>query len=265
MKFNIFVGTTLLLMIGGSVAGLEAQIVKTEITKTEDCGLVENCVTELNKSEVVQPVVNVTPIAVNPITPISKTVNSKTLLPEGKVSTVSSLTAEPQGTAYSLKSPMNSISQTEPSIINPPTDSRGNPLFRRANRSGPSYIGVGANFGITGDSNIGDRSLAIISKLGLTETVSVRPSVFLFNDFASILLPVTYDFMPQQITDGFVVSPYLGGGAALATGTNSSVGFLVTGGVDFPISSMFTVNVAANLALLRTTDLGIVVGLGYNF
>lgn len=255
MKSNIFVGTTLLLMFGSSVAGVEAQIIKTE-----DCGLVESCATVLNKNEIVKPVVNVTPI-----TPISKTVDSRTLLPESKVSTVSALTTETQGNAYSLKSPTNSISQSNPSVISPPTDSSGNPLFRRANRSGPSYIGVGANFGITGESNIGDRSLAIISKLGLTETVSVRPSIFLFNDFASILLPVTYDFMPQQITDGFVVSPYLGAGAALATGTNSSIGLLVTGGIDFPISSIFTVNVAANLALLRTTDLGIVIGLGYNF
>ena len=33
----------------------------------------------------------------------------------------------------------------------------------------------------------------------------------------------------------------------------------------FGSSVAFTVNVAANLALLRTTDLGIVIGLGYNF
>jgi hypothetical protein len=251
MKFDLFVGTTIL-MFGGSIVGVEAQTINVQ-----DCGLVENCGTVLNKTVISTPVAN-------NVNPIENPVNS-ILLPEGKVSTVSSLTSIPQGNAYSLKNPQNSISQSNPPVINPPTDSNGNPLFRRANRSGPSYIGVGANFGITGESNIGDRSLAIISKLGLTETVSVRPSVFLFNDFASILLPITYDFVPQQIFDGFTVSPYLGGGAALATGTNSSVGFLITGGIDFPISSIFTVNVGANLALLRTTDLGIVIGLGYNF
>jgi hypothetical protein len=84
-------------------------------------------------------------------------------------------------------------------------------------------------------------------------------------DFATILLPVTYDFAPQQPFSNFQLSPYLGGGIAINTGSNSSVGPMITGGVDIPLSSAFTINVAANLAFLHSTDLGILVGIGYNF
>ena len=105
----------------------------------------------------------------------------------------------------------------------------------------------------------------MISKLGLTDTVSVRPSVLILRDFASILIPVTYEFTPQQLFEDFSFSPYLGGGVAINTGSNSSVGPMITAGVDLPLSSRFTINVSANLAFLRSTDLGILVGLGYNF
>lgn len=104
-----------------------------------------------------------------------------------------------------------------------------------------------------------------MSKLGLTETLSVRPSVFLLGDFVSILIPVTYDFEPQQPFGDFKFSPYVGGGIAIDAGSNSSYGALLTAGVDIPLSSIFTVNVAANLALLDSTDFGVVVGIGYNF
>jgi hypothetical protein len=182
-------------------------------------------------------------------------------LPESKVSTVAALTAIPQTKASSFN-----FNKDETAIaqILPPTDSDGNRIFR-STRSGPSYLGVGLNFGVTGNGNLGDRSFVILSKLGLTETISVRPSIFLLRDFATILIPVTYDFEPQQPFSDFRFSPYLGGGIAIDAGSNSSYGPLLTAGVDIPLSSNFTINVATNLAFLRNTDLGIVVGVGYNF
>jgi outer membrane protein W len=89
--------------------------------------------------------------------------------------------------------------------------------------------------------------------------------VLILRDFATILLPVTYDLAPQQSFGDLQFSPYLGGGIAINTGSNSSVGPMLTAGLDIPLSSRFTINVAANLAFLRTTDLGILVGIGYNF
>jgi len=244
MKLNLLAGLTLL-VIGNFVSGVEAETINQS-----NCGLVKDCAIAVNKNEVAK--------SVTPSTKLGKIENTIQLTEE-KISTVAALTEGYQGNATSLKSSANSISQ-----ILPPTDSNGNRIFR-STRSGSSYLGVGANFGLTGGSDLGGTSFAIISKLGLTEVISVRPSVLILSDFATILLPVTYDLAPQQSFGDLQFAPYLGGGIAINTGSNSSVGPMLTAGLDVPISSMFTINVAANLAFLRTTDLGILVGIGYNF
>ncbi len=241
MKLNLLAGLTLL-MIGSFVSGLEAQTVNHS-----NCGWVKDCAIAVNKNEATKSVI--------PSAKIEK-VESSIQLPEAKISTVAALTEASQGNATNLK--RSPISQ-----ILPPTDSNGNRIFR-STRSGPSYLGVGANFGVTG-GNLGGTSFAVISKLGLTDVISVRPSVLILSNFVTILVPVTYDFGPQQPFGDFQLSPYIGGGVAINTGSNSSVGPMITAGVDIPLSSSFTINVAANLAFLNNTNLGILVGIGYNF
>lgn len=143
----------------------------------------------------------------------------------------------------------------------------------RATRSGPSYIGAGGNLGLgDGDSAVGEGSFAIFSKIGLTRNISARPSV-LFSDDPTILLPVTFDFIPgvTQVTEnvsgeiGLRVSPFVGGGVAISTGDDSGVDFLLTGGVDVPISSRFTATATVNATLFDNTAVGLLLGLGYNF
>jgi hypothetical protein len=179
---------------------------------------------------------------------------------EAEPQVVSDLTAIPTVTAKQLKEqPVTSQSLVAQ------TDSNGAPLFRPT-RSGPNYIGIGGNFGITGDSDLGGRSLAIISKFGLSEVWSVRPSVLFLSNFASFLIPITYDFPPQQfLTPDLTIAPYLGGGVAITTGSDNTFGPLLTAGIDIPLSRNFTANIAANLAFIRTTDLGLLVGIAYNF
>ena len=239
-----------LLMFSNLVSGVLVSRVEAGTINSSNCGLAKDCAIAVNKKEVAK--------SVKPSTKLEK-VESIIQLREGKTSTVAALTEGYQGNANSLKSPTNSISQ-----ILPPTDSNGNRIFR-STRSGSSYLGVGGNFGVTGGSDLGGTSFAVISKLGLTEVISVRPSVLVLRDFATILLPVTYDLAPQQSFGDLQFAPYLGGGLAINTGSNSRIGPMITAGLDVPLSSMFTINVAANLAFLRTTDLGILVGIGYNF
>jgi hypothetical protein len=129
----------------------------------------------------------------------------------------------------------------------------------RATRGGPSYLGVGGSFGSRAD-------FAIFSKIGLNNSFSLRPSVLLLNNFATVLIPFTYDFAPQSfLTPDLILAPYLGGGIGFRTGTDSTIGGLITAGVDIPISRTFTVNVAANLTFFNQTDLGILLGIAYNF
>ena len=139
----------------------------------------------------------------------------------------------------------------------------------RATRSGPSYIGIGGNLGFGGDSALGDTSFAILSKIGLTSNISVRPSV-LFRDDVTVLIPLTYDFVSQdavEVGEDFVITaaPYLGAGVAFSTGDDSNFGFLISGGVDVPLSSNFTATAGLNVGFLDGTEVGLLLGVGYTF
>ncbi|NJO74525.1 MAG: hypothetical protein HC833_12635 [Leptolyngbyaceae cyanobacterium RM1_406_9] len=143
----------------------------------------------------------------------------------------------------------------------------------RTTRSGPSYIGIGGNIGLgDGDTALGDGSFAVFSKIGLTSFLSVRPAV-LFSDDPTILVPVTFDFIPgvTDVTEdlsgelGLRISPYVGGGVAISTGDSDGVDFLLSGGVDVPITSRFTATAAVNATVFDNAAIGLMLGVGYNF
>ncbi len=140
----------------------------------------------------------------------------------------------------------------------------------RPTRGGKSYVGIAANIGIGGgDSSLGDGNFMVISKVGLSNTISVRPSAVI-GDNTAFLIPVTYDFSFQQASDPFTeplpIAPYVGAGAAIKTGDDTKVAFLVSGGVDVPLgNTQFTANAAVNAAFFDQTDIGLSIGVGYNF
>lgn len=132
-----------------------------------------------------------------------------------------------------------------------------------------SYVGIGVNLGLSDDgSALGRGRFLIYGKLGITPEISFRPAALLGND-TTFLLPITYDF-PLQPADAIQPTsfvPYLGGGAIVATGSGeSNLGFLLSGGVDLPISRDFTATAGLNVGFLRSnTDFGILLGVAYNF
>jgi hypothetical protein len=134
-----------------------------------------------------------------------------------------------------------------------------------ATRSGSSYIGIGGNIGLSGDTTIGNGAFAVISKIGLTDYLSARPSA-LIEDDAVFLLPVTFDFSQDEVPNAeFSIAPYLGGGLAISTGQDDTISPLISGGLDVPLSSEFTANAGANISFIDDTDVGLTLGVGYNF
>jgi uncharacterized surface protein with fasciclin (FAS1) repeats len=138
----------------------------------------------------------------------------------------------------------------------------------RATRGGSSYIGVAGNIGLGGDSALSEGNVAVISKIGLTRTISARPSA-VFGDDTVILVPVTFDFASRSVdptgNQRFPISPYIGAGVAIETSDDADIALLVTGGVDVPLGRRFTLNGAVNAAFLDETDVGLMLGVGYNF
>ena len=168
-------------------------------------------------------------------------------------------TTEPPATTPETTPTQTTPTQQTPGAIEP----------GRATRGGFSYVGVGGNIGLAGgETALGVGNFTVISKIGLTEAVSARPAVVIGDD-TTILIPLTYDFTIQptgaatEVISGF--SPYVGGGLAIATGSNSDVGPMVTAGADVPIGSQFTANAGVNVGFFDSTSVGLTVGVGYNF
>lgn len=138
----------------------------------------------------------------------------------------------------------------------------------RATRSGSSYFGVGGNIGLgDGDTAIGEGSFALISKIGLTRTFSVRPSA-LIGDSVTILLPVTYDLSFGEGPTGelgFTAAPFVGAGAAISTSDDASVDLLLTGGIDVPLTPQLTGTASVNASVTGNAAVGVLLGIGYNF
>jgi len=137
----------------------------------------------------------------------------------------------------------------------------------RATRGGSSYVGVAGNIGLGGDSALSEPNFAVISKLGLTRNFSVRPSA-VFGDDTTILVPVTLDLVPRTADAAgqtFGISPYVGAGLAIEASDDADFGLLLTGGIDVPLGSRFTATGAVNAAFLDRTDVGLLLGVGFNF
>lgn len=136
----------------------------------------------------------------------------------------------------------------------------------RATRGGSSYIGIGGNLGLSGEPALGDGAFMINSKIGLTRNISFRPAV-LFGDDTDFLLPLTYDFVLES-ADPFApipFAPYVGGGVIVSTNGDNTLGFLLTGGVDVPLSAQFVANASINVGFRNDTDVGLMLGVGYTF
>lgn len=168
-------------------------------------------------------------------------------------------TAASQGSAADLEAQSATSAPASPTIaqgISP----------GRATRAGSSYVGIGGNIGIGGNSALGRGNFSAFSKVGLTNNLSARPGVVV-GDNTTFLVPLTVDFPVSPVDSGgrVGVAPYIGAGAAVTVGSDSRVRPMVTGGLDVPLTPELTATAGVNAAFHRRTDVGILLGVGYNF
>jgi len=170
--------------------------------------------------------------------------------------------------AAALKAPLAISTEPGASPLANTTIAQENINFTpgQATRGGASYIGVGGNVGFSGKTGIGSGAFVVNGKIGLTRNISFRPAV-LIGDNTDFLLPLTYDFVLAS-DDPFApvpFAPFLGGGAVFTTNGNTNAGFLLTAGVDVPLSREFVANASINVGFLDDTNVGILLGVGYTF
>ncbi|BAU11964.1 hypothetical protein LEP3755_24880 [Leptolyngbya sp. NIES-3755] len=211
----------------------------------------------------------ITPSNTPGTTPITPSSTPGTTTPETTPITPSTTPTTPGTTVPTTPTTPDTTTPVTPDTTAPTTPGTTQEFAPgRATRSGSSYVGIGGNIGIgNGDISLGQGSFTVLSKIGLTRNISVRPSV-LINDDVAILVPITYDFSFGEGPTGglgFTAAPFLGVGAAISTGDGGDVGLLLTGGVDVPISSQFTATASVNASVTGQSAVGIMLGVGYNF
>jgi hypothetical protein len=137
-----------------------------------------------------------------------------------------------------------------------------------------SYVGAGLNLGLEGDTDLGDTSFAIISKIAIGDNLSLRPGAIIGENVA-ILVPVTYDFTVPNVDpfEAALLRPYVGGGVVFTTndtaadeGVDNNVGPMITGGLDVRFNDKWVANAGLNVGFLGDdAEFGIVIGVGYIF
>jgi hypothetical protein len=278
---NVFVLLSLsAIAVLGSSLSASAQTVDTKSTQQlTDSG------TEASFNQVNAEVENFYPQAFTP-TPVEFTVAEDNSVPVSSINQLQQLsTRTHQQTPKSMVTPVpGTIATSSAVLLAAPQNAQNDETPKssaskvaqsdinidpgRPTRGGSSYIGIAGNIGLGGDSALGDANFMVISKIGLTNAISVRPGAVIGGDTV-ILLPVTYDFSFNPLSDEFAeplpIAPYIGGGAAINTGDGTEVSFLLTGGIDVPITPQFTATAAVNAAFFDDTDIGLSIGVGYNF
>ncbi len=152
-------------------------------------------------------------------------------------------------------------------VLVPPDVSLAPETGITAARAKRNYVAVGGNIGLGGGTALGSSGFAVTTKFGLSRNISFRPGAVI-GEGTVFLLPITYDFSFQALNGPLSsLSPFIGAGVTVAASGDKSgdVNFLLTGGVDYPLSRQFTITGSVNAAFASDTDVGIILGIGYNF
>jgi hypothetical protein len=132
-----------------------------------------------------------------------------------------------------------------------------------------SYLGIGSGIGLDGNTtSLGTGGgLAILSKVGFTENLSLHDATVLFGSGAATsMIILTADFPIRNEVGQTVISPFIGGGAMLRYKEGLLISPAISGGIDIPLSKNFTgtVRINAGFPSDRNADIGILIGAGYN-
>ena len=125
-----------------------------------------------------------------------------------------------------------------------------------------SYIGIGANIGISGgESAIGDGAFVIVNRTRIIDYLSIRSSA-IFGDETTSAIALTGEVPLTNANGDIRAIPFIGGGVSI----HGEVDPLLSAGVDVPIGRDFTVTTRVNLGFSdNETDVGLIFGVGYNF
>ena len=111
----------------------------------------------------------------------------------------------------------------------------------------------------------GKVNFGVDSKFIINETLSVRPFVYFPSRGAIFGAGLTYDFNTPNPVKPSQVTPFVGGGVAVASGSNSTTAVYITGGADFDITNNIQFKGALNVPLTGGQTTQATFTAGYRF
>lgn len=191
--------------------------------------------------------------------PSPTTLESTTSFPGTALTTAEALMAQPQASHSQPTRSENTLANNE-SLA----QRRRSPETDRT--LADTYLGIGVDIGLGGDTALGESGFATVGKLGFTDNLSLRTASS-SGDGTVLMLSVAYDFpIDREPFEPVVLAPFIGGGVAFELDEGNS-GPMISGGVDYPVSKELTATARVNVAFIQEeiTDVGIILGIAYNF
>lgn len=135
-------------------------------------------------------------------------------------------------------------------------------LAQRETEEKRSYIGVGGNIGLSGEeSALGEGGFSIVSRTRIINYLSLRNSTIFGDDNASVFA-LTGEIPLTNAAGETVATPFLGGGVWF----HGEIDPVLSAGVDVPLGRDFTLTNRVNVGFdSEETDIGLLIGVGYNF
>jgi hypothetical protein len=107
-----------------------------------------------------------------------------------------------------------------------------------------------------------------LTKTDLSDALSIRSINAFGRDRTDNTVALTINFPVRTRSGQVVLVPFVGGGALLSSRYNLKdfiVRGLVTGGVDIPLSQRFTATTSVNVGFTDKANIGVQLGVAYNF
>jgi hypothetical protein len=133
-----------------------------------------------------------------------------------------------------------------------------------------NFFGIGSNIGISGsETGLSAGAAALITKRDLNDWLSIRGVTTLFSgERNDRTIALTVNFPIRSESKKVLLVPYVGGGALISSRNfldDLIVRGLVTGGIDLPISRRFTATTSVNVGFADEPQVGVQIGVGFNF
>jgi hypothetical protein len=171
-----------------------------------------------------------------------------------------------------LASPSSANGVTSPQTTMPSSEVKPPESLPAESEAAPgqrNYIGVGGVVGLQGDTtSLSQGAFSIVGKQVLTRNLAIHTADTVFGrSTASSSVALTYNHPIRYEGSPLVFIPFLGGGIMLHNNHGLKVNPMITGGIDIDTPQHITGTVRINSGFVRdrSADVGIILGVGYNY